>query len=145
MRRLFAAVLLLSVACGPSQEEVNARHLDEAAAEPGALRLESGMVFRELVAGTGVHPNGNDAVQVGYIGRFMDGEVFEQTAAGQTVSFGLWEVIPCWTEGVQHIAEQGQGRLTCPPDLAYGAQGSGRIPGNTVIQFDVSLINVVGQ
>lgn len=147
MRALAAAlsVSLSLVACGPFQDEVNQAQLDEAAAEEGALRTASGLVFRELTAGSAVRPTGTDVVDVGYVGRFMDGEVFEATAQGQTVRFGLNQVISCWTEGLQLMGEGSVARLTCPPQLAYGASGSGPIPGNTVIQFDVTLSNVVGR
>jgi FKBP-type peptidyl-prolyl cis-trans isomerase FkpA len=58
------------------------------------------------------------------------------------VSFPLNQVIPCWTEGVQQIRLGGKSRLTCPPNLAYGAGGRPGIPGNAALTFEVELLEI---
>lgn len=143
---LAAAIAITLTACGPTRDEVNQRFLDEAAAEPGAIRTESGMVFLSLTEGTGVQPLATERVEVQYEGRFIDGYVFDDTEDDDVVEFPLDGVIACWTEGMQRIAEGGSAKLTCPPELAYGAQGyPGVIPGNAVLQFDVTLVDVLGR
>ena len=52
-------------------------------------------------------------------------------------------VIPCWTEGLQHISVGGKSRLVCPPNLAYGPQGTPGIPGNAALLFEVELLDIV--
>ncbi len=119
--------------------------LVRAAAEPGAVVTASGLVHAVLKAGTGAQPKASDTVQVHYRGRFTDGREFDSSySRGQPTSFPLNRVIPCWTEGLQLMKVGGSSRLTCPSAIAYGARGTpgGPIPPNTVLQFEVELLDV---
>lgn len=146
MRTLFrslwlAAPVALCTACG-NPEVDNQAFLDAAAAEPGAEVTSSGLVYRELEAGTGAKPLlSSDTVEVEYAGRLTDGTLFDNG----TIQIRLNQVIPCWTEGVAKMGEGGRSKLTCPPSIAYGASGSGPIPGNAVLVFEVKLIDVIGR
>ncbi len=110
----------------------------------GAERTESGIVILEMTAGTGDSPTAEDTVQVHYHGTLRDGTVFDSSVdSGEPATFPLSGVIPCWTEGLQHIAVGGKSRLVCPPDLAYGPQGPPGIPGNAALVFEVELLDIV--
>lgn len=119
--------------------------LAAAAAEPGAKRFDSGLVLRELKAGSGASPAASDVVRVHYRGTFPDGREFDSSyKRGQPAEFPLDRVIRCWTEGVQRMKVGGKAKLTCPSAIAYGERGAGGvIPPNAVLVFEVELMGIV--
>ena len=143
-----ALSLMLSMGCGdpcasPESEAILAR----AAAEEGAIRTESGLVFRQLQAGYGPLPTLANRVQVHYVGRFADGTEFDNSYKRRgPSSFQLDEVIPGWTEGLQLLNGGGKAKLTIPPGLAYGKKGKkGSIPPCTTLIFEVELLGIYDQ
>ena len=118
--------------------------IGKAAAETGAVKTDSGMVYRSLTEGKGASPKATDIVQVHYKGTFPDGKEFDSSyKRGQPTEFPLNRVIKCWTEGVQRMKVGGKAKLTCPPSLAYGEKGAGGvIPPNATLQFEVELISI---
>lgn len=115
-----------------------------AAAEPGAVRTDSGLVYRALKEGSGASPQATDTVRVHYRGTFPDGREFDSShKRGQPASFPLNRVIPCWTEGVQRMKVGGKASLACPSAIAYGDRGAGGlIPPGAVLLFEVELLAV---
>lgn len=131
-------------AASEAEKVAGVEYLAEAAAAEGALKTESGMVFQSLEEGTGESPEATDRVQVHYRGTLRDGEVFDSSyERGQPATFGLNQVIPCWTEGVQRMKVGGKAKLVCPPDLAYGDRPAGSIPPGSTLTFEVELLDVV--
>ena len=63
----------------------------------------------------------------------------------EPAEFGLGQVIPCWTEGVQMIKVGGKAELVCPADLAYGQNGQPNIPANSTLVFEVELLAIVNE
>jgi FKBP-type peptidyl-prolyl cis-trans isomerase len=118
--------------------------LKKAAAEKGAVKTESGLVYLSLKEGAGAQPTAADKVKVHYTGTLTDGKVFDSSVQrGQPIDFPLTGVIPCWTEGVAKMKVGGKARLTCPSVIAYGAGGRPpQIPGNAVLTFEVELLGV---
>jgi FKBP-type peptidyl-prolyl cis-trans isomerase FkpA len=116
-----------------------------AAREAGAAVTPSGLVYRQITAGTGESPAATDRVRVHYRGTLADGKEFDSShKRGQPAEFALNRVIPCWTEGVQKMKVGGKAMLTCPPGIAYGERGAGGvIPPNATLQFEVELLGVV--
>jgi FKBP-type peptidyl-prolyl cis-trans isomerase FkpA len=118
--------------------------LAKAAAEPEAVRTDSGMVFRSVTAGTGASPAATDTVRVHYVGTLADGKVFDSSRdRGEPAEFALNQVIPCWTEGVQRMKVGGTAKLACPANLAYGERAAGSIPPNSTLFFEVELLDIV--
>jgi len=117
--------------------------LEKAAAEKGAERTASGLVYSELKAGTGDMPKPTDVVKVNYEGRLMDGTVFDGSR-GTPASFPLNGVIKCWSEGLQKMKVGGKAKLVCPADIAYGDNGSPPLikPGAPLV-FEVELLEIV--
>ncbi|HEY0940850.1 MAG TPA: FKBP-type peptidyl-prolyl cis-trans isomerase [Steroidobacter sp.] len=118
--------------------------LDKAAAEPGAQRMESGLVITTLTEGTGPSPQASDTVKVHYHGTLANGKVFDSSVErGEPATFPLNGVIPCWTEGVQQMKVGGKSRLVCPAAIAYGDRGAPPDigPGATLF-FDVELLAI---
>jgi FKBP-type peptidyl-prolyl cis-trans isomerase FkpA len=122
-----------------------AEHLAKAAAEAGAQKTDSGMVYQTVTEGTGASPVATDTVKVHYEGKLVDGTVFDSSReSGEPVTFPLEGVIPCWTEGVQKMKVGGTAKLVCPPELAYGDQGRPpTMPGGATLTFDVELLEIV--
>ena len=118
--------------------------LAKAAAEKGAVKTESGMVYIAMTTGTGESPAATDTVKVHYRGTSIDGKEFDSSyTRGQPAEFPLNGVIKCWTEGVQKMKVGGKARLVCPADLAYGERGSppNIAPGAT-LNFEVELLGI---
>jgi len=118
--------------------------IDKAAREKGAVRSGSGLVYRSLKEGSGASPAPTDEVKVNYRGTLIDGKEFDSSyAAGKPAEFQLDKVIPCWTEGLQKMKPGGKAQLVCPPEIAYGGSGSGIIPANATLVFEVELLEVI--
>ena len=141
VRSCVAATLFAASACALAESDV----LKAAAAEPGAVVTESGLVYRSLKDGKGASPTASDTVKVHYKGMFPDGREFDSSyARNAPAEFPLGRVIKCWTEGVAKMKEGGKAKLTCPPAIAYGSRGAGGvIPPNAVLVFEVELLNVL--
>jgi FKBP-type peptidyl-prolyl cis-trans isomerase FkpA len=130
------------VTLGP-EKAASAAFADEIAAEPGAERLASSVVFVPITEGDGANPTAEDTVTVHYHGTLRDGSVFDSSVErGTPASFPLSGVIPCWTEGVQKIRVGGKARLLCPSDTAYGDAGRPGIPGGAALLFEVELLSI---
>jgi FKBP-type peptidyl-prolyl cis-trans isomerase len=117
--------------------------LAEAAAVPGAVKTESGLIYSETEAGSGAHPTSTDTVKVHYHGTLRDGTVFDSSRRrGEPATFPLNRVIPCWTEALQLMKVGGQANIVCPAEIAYGDRGAGAIKPGAVLRFEVELISV---
>jgi len=121
--------------------------LDKCAAEPGAERTATGLVFRDLTPGAGASPKDTDIVKVHYRGTLVDGTEFDSSyKRNEPAEFPLNQVVKCWTEGVQKMKVGGKARLVCPSDLAYGDRGSPpTIPGGATLIFEIELLGIPSQ
>jgi FKBP-type peptidyl-prolyl cis-trans isomerase FkpA len=116
----------------------------KAAKEKGAVKTESGLVFKELTAGKGESPKATDQVKVHYRGTLIDGTEFDSSyKRNEPATFPLNGVIPCWTEGVQKMQPGGKAKLVCPSSIAYGDRGRPSIPGGATLVFEVELLEIV--
>ena len=120
-------------------------YLDANAKKEGVTVTKSGLQYEVLTEGTGKSPKATDTVRCHYEGRLLDGTVFDSSyKRGEPADFGLNQVIPGWTEGVQLMKEGAKFRFTIPYLLAYGEQGAGSsIPPFSTLIFDVELIKVL--
>jgi FKBP-type peptidyl-prolyl cis-trans isomerase FkpA len=132
-------------ALAAEEKTASAAFLAAEAKAEGAESTESGLIFTEVVAGTGESPQATSIVKVHYHGALRDGTVFDSSVdRGEPAQFPLNRVIPCWTEGLQKMKVGGKARLVCPSDIAYGNRGAPpRIPGGAALAFDVELIEIV--
>lgn len=126
------------------EKEAGAAYLTKAAAEKGATKSASGLVYRETKAGTGASPKPEDVVKVHYEGKFPSGKVFDSSIERkEPASFPLNGVIPCWTEGVGMMKVGGKAEIVCPPELAYGEEGRPpQMPGGATLIFNVELLEI---
>ena len=117
--------------------------LAENAERDGVETTESGLQYEVIEEGNGERPSAEDQVEVHYTGELINGEVFDSSREReQTVTFGLNQVIPGWTEGLQLMSEGARYKLYIPSDLAYGPGGNQAIGPNETLVFDVELIAV---
>ncbi len=121
--------------------------VDAAAGEAGAVRTQSGLVYRETQAGAAARPKATDTVKVHYEGRLRDGSVFDSSRErGTPAEFPLNRVIPCWSEALQLMGVGGQASIVCPAAIAYGSRGAGsKIPPGAALRFDVELLEIVAE
>jgi FKBP-type peptidyl-prolyl cis-trans isomerase len=128
-----------------AEKEAASEFLAAAAEETGAEVAESGLVFTSVAAGEGATPTATDRVRVHYTGTLRDGTVFDSSVErGQPAEFGLDQVIPCWTEGLQRMQVGGKAKLVCPSAIAYGDEGRPpTIPGGATLVFEVELLDIL--
>lgn len=125
------------------QKTAGKAYLDKAAAEPGAVKTASGVVYKEVTPGTGASPSATSKVKVHYEGSLIDGKVFDSSIKrGEPISFPLNGVIKGWQEGLQMMKVGGKAKLVIPPELAYGDQEVGEIPPGSTLVFEVELLAI---
>jgi FKBP-type peptidyl-prolyl cis-trans isomerase FkpA len=151
MRILFFLLLSLGVFAACNKDSVSAEEQleidiqkikdDLAAKNLTAQSTASGLHYIIAVPGNGGHPTLASNVRVRYRGQLLDGQVFDQTDPGQAVTFPLSNLITGWQEGIPLLQKGGKGTFWVPSALGYGPGGSGSIPGNAVLIFDIELVD----
>jgi len=134
-------VELLEITAPPKPPEVPK---DVAAPPADAKKTASGLAYRVIKKGTGKeHPTATSKVRVHYSGWSKDGKMFDSSVVrGEPTSFGLNQVIPGWTEGVQLMVVGEKTRFWIPGKLAYGDEP--KRPGSPAGQltFDIELLDI---
>ena len=103
----------------------------------------SGLQYEIITLGDGEKPGPTDKVEVHYHGTLLDGTVFDSSVdRGETLKFGLNQVIKGWTEGLQLMPVGSKFKFTIPPELAYGSQSKKKIPPNSTLVFEVELFGI---
>lgn len=114
----------------------------ETPTEPSVFRAE------DIVVGSGAPAAAGDTLTVHYIGTLENGQVFDNSyTRGEPFLFvlGAGRVIRGWDLGVVGMRVGGKRRLIIPPELAYGSQGSGSIPPNATLNFEIELLANAGR
>lgn len=129
------------------QAKENAKIGDEYRAkfakEKDVEKTQSGLLYRIDKKGQGVNAKSSDTVVVHYKGTLINGTVFDSSYENkEPVTFPLDAVIDGWKEGLTHINKGGKITLVIPPELAYGEQTVGTIPGNSTLIFEVELLDI---
>jgi len=112
-------------------------------ASPEWVARPDGMKVWDVKVGAGAPVKPGATVTVHYTGWLLNGTVFDSSKKrGQTISFGLHQVIKGWTEGVPGMMPGGVRLLLIPSDMAYGDRGSpGSIPPKATLVFEIELIS----
>ncbi|HAN28027.1 MAG TPA: hypothetical protein DD808_02820 [Halieaceae bacterium] len=131
-------------AAGEANLAASEAFLAENATREGVVVTESGLQYEVIEAGEGASPNAEDTVEVHYRGTLVDGTEFDSSyKRGETVSFGVGQVIAGWTEALQLMSPGAKWKLFIPADLAYGPGGAGNLIGpNAALVFEVELVSV---
>ena len=108
--------------CGGSEhKQAGDEYRAKNANKKSVTTTKSGLQIEHLVVGSGKSPKATDKVRVHYVGKLIDGKVFDSSVdRGEPAEFPLNQVIAGWTEGLQMLKEGGKAILTIPPEIAYG-------------------------
>jgi FKBP-type peptidyl-prolyl cis-trans isomerase FkpA len=102
----------------------------------------SGLMIQTIKPGTGGSPTDDDVTLVGYKGSLRDGKVFDENPRAPLPVAGM---IPGFTEALKLMKTGGEYRFCIPPAIGYGAQANERIPANSILFFDVTLLDFRSQ
>lgn len=101
--------------------------------------------IEDIKVGTGEEAKPGDKVTVNYLGTFTDGRKFDSSYDRKEpfeFTLGAHQVISGWDEGVKGMKVGGKRKLTVPPEMGYGSEDYGPIPGNSTLLFEVELLAV---
>ena len=152
MRIIFTILSFLLIATGcsdnngciPVKPEAEEPAILAFAAANGitATKHSSGLYYQVISQGSGPTPTLSSKVWVHYLGKHMNGSVFDQSGA-VPYSTELKNLIEGWKIGLPLIQKGGQIKLIIPSSLAYGCSStSNSMPPNSVLYFDIQLIDV---
>jgi len=129
--------------------EVNLKVADEFLAKnkednPDVNETPTGLQYRVIEEGDGASPVKTDRVKVHYAGKLIDGSEFDSSyERGEPTEFGLNQVIKGWTEGLQLMKVGSKYEFFIHPKIAYGSRPRPTIPANSVLIFEVELLDIV--
>jgi len=106
---------------------------------------QTGVETEDLVVGEGAIAIVGSTITVDYVGTLVGGKVFDSSIDRRqpfTFQLGVGQVIRGWDEGVEGMRVGGKRRLTIAPDFGYGGQTVGPIPANSILIFEVDLLDV---
>jgi len=143
---MIVAMCLISSCAGATTKE-GMEWLDARSKEEGVVVLPSGLMYKELKAGTSdKSPKRNTKCMVHYYGHLIDGTEFDSSyARGEPLTFSPDMVVKGWTEAMMLMKEGATWELYIPSELAYGDRGAGQvIPAGSALKFELNLITVMG-
>ncbi len=125
-------------------KQASEKFLSENAKKEGVKTTASGLQYQVIKEGKGKKPTAKDKVKVHYHGTLPDGTVFDSSVdRGTPATFGVSQVIPGWTEGLQLMTVGSKYKFFIPSNLAYGINGSGpKIGPNQALVFEVELLKI---
>ncbi|MBA2562917.1 MAG: FKBP-type peptidyl-prolyl cis-trans isomerase [Chitinophagaceae bacterium] len=160
MRKLiFSLALLIALFAGCSKSDDKCNYPDSAITAPAnevqalknylgadslvTLQHPSGFFYKIISPGSGQGiVNLCSNVTIKYTGKLTNGTVFDKTEPGVTATFLLGDLIIGWQKGLPLISKGGTITLYIPPTLGYGPSANGNIPGNSILIFDVELVDI---
>ncbi len=107
-----------------------------------ATKHSSGLQYEIVDPGAGATPTVNSKVYVTYTGKLLNGTVFDQSADPARSNWQLGGLIEGWKIGIPLIKKGGRIKLIVPSSLAYGCNDVNGLPGNSVLFFDITLVDV---
>jgi FKBP-type peptidyl-prolyl cis-trans isomerase FklB len=113
--------------------------------QSGVIETASGLQYIVISEGNGVKPTAKNQVKVHYTGTLINGTVFDSSVnRGEPATFGVTQVISGWVEGLQLMSKGAKYKFFIPSNLAYGAQGAGKMIGpNATLVFEVELLDIM--
>jgi FKBP-type peptidyl-prolyl cis-trans isomerase FkpA len=153
---LFSLSLILFTACGkgsPGSGSSSCNGVEPAVDSPALLNFAkthgitslkdtAGLYYQVIDQGTGARPTLSSTIFVKYTATLMDSTIVDSTTNPARTGFTLGGLISGWQIGLPEIQAGGRIKLLIPSKYAYGCQGSGPIPPNTPMFFDITLVSI---
>lgn len=130
---------------GETVEETEETTIDPAVDELPSNTANIEIGFEEIQAGTGETPVEGDIIRLHYVGTLEDGTVFDSSrdrGEPMEMMFGRSSLITGFSDGIGRMTQGMIANITIPPELGYGAQGSGQIPPNATINFEIEILSI---
>ncbi len=125
------------------QIDADAKFLAQNKLRPEVKTTASGLQYEVITEGTGIKPTRLDTFVVHYRGTLVNGTEFDASYnRGQPLTYGMSQVIPGWTEGLELMSVGSKYKLWIPYNLGYGTRGNGQIPGGAALIFELELLDV---
>lgn len=117
---------------------------EEVKPKPAEKELPGGLKVLDAAVGNGPAAKKGNTISMRYIGKLQNGKVFDKNVKGKPFTFrlGQGEVIKGWDEGIVGMHVGGERVLTIPSHMAYGKKGTGDIPPNSTLIFEVKLLEI---
>ena len=133
----------VSQTCSPASPSSEEPSITAYASANGinATKHSSGLFYQIISQGSGATPTLDSKVYVTYVGKLLDGTVFDQQANSDQTGWQLKSLIQGWQIGLPLIQKGGEIKLIVPSALGYGC-GNGTIPAGAILYFDVHLVDV---
>ena len=113
------------------------------AKKEGVKTIGQGVQVKELKAGSGATPKASDVVKINYVGKTIDGKVFDSTyQRGEPVTMRANQVIKGWTEVLTRMPAGSVWEVYIPEDQAYGSREQPNIKPFSTLVFKIELISV---
>jgi len=121
--------------------------LQQTAGQPGVQSTGSGLLYRVVSSGPagGAQPALGDEVKVNYKGSLADGTPFDSSSPGEPSTFTVGELVPGFNEALMMMRPGDKWMIFIPPQIGYGDQPRGPIPGGSVLVFELELLEVLPQ
>lgn len=126
----------------PPSAEVSQILAFAAANSMSVLPHSSGLYFEILSSGSGTTATDNSKIFITYVGKTMDGQIFDQQTSVNLEGWPLSGLIDGWRIGIPLIQKGGRIKLLIPSALAYQCKPYGALPANSVLYFDINLVDI---
>lgn len=109
----------------------------------GFTKLSSGVYYNVIAPGSGTDQvKLTDSITVAYTGRLLNKTIFDSATTAKPLTFKLQDLVKGWQEAIPFIKKGGKMRILIPSELGYGSTSRPNIPPNSVLDFDVELIEL---
>jgi FKBP-type peptidyl-prolyl cis-trans isomerase FkpA len=155
MKRILISSILFGALCFSSCSKTNSgcQDVDIAVEEPTIVsygtsnslsltRHPTGVYYEIINPGSSTTPTTSSKVFIKYVGKLLNGTTFDQQTNAALTGWFLRDLIPGWQVGLPLIGKGGKIKLVIPSAYAYGCNGIGSIPANSILYFDIDLVDV---
>ena len=128
---------------GDKNTKAGAEFMAANAKKEGVKAFDNGLQYKVLASGKGKQPKATDSIKAHYKGTLIDGTEFDSSyTRGQPLELRANQVIPGWTQALTNMHVGDKWIVYIPGNLGYGERGSGKIPPNSTLIFEMELLEV---